>query len=420
MHLRIELLRVLQTLLVLLISARVAAAGETWPQFRGPQGTGISDAKDLPVEWSETKNVRWKTPIEGRAWSSPVVWHEQIWLTNATPDGKELSVLKIDRPTGKVLLNKVVFQIEKPQFCWSFNSYASSTPAIEAGRIYVHYGSHGTACLDTETGDTLWARQDLPCDHWRGAGSSPILYQNLLFIHFDGYDLQYVVALDKATGETVWKRDRDIDYGTTNGDAKKAYSTPLVIHVADRPLLISPAAVATIAYDPLTGDEVWKVRQGGMNAASPPQYGHGLLFLNSADGGFREFALRPEGVGDITTTNVVWKQQQAMPSRCAPLLIDDLLFTVHESGILSCLEAASGELVWRHRLRWQFSASPVYADGHIYLCSQDDELPVIEAGREFRLLASNKLDDGCMATPAIAGKSLFIRTKKSLYAIERQ
>lgn len=409
--------RFLQTLLALLAAA-VAAAGETWPQFRGPQGTGISDAKGLPVEWSETKNVRWKTPIQGRAWSSPVVWHDRIWLTNATPDGKQLSALKIDRATGKVLLDKVVFQIAEPQFCYSFNSYASSTPVIEEGRIYVHYGSHGTACLDTESGETVWARQDLPCDHWRGAGSSPILYQNLLFIHFDGYDLQYVVALDKTTGQTVWKRDRDIDYGTTDGDAKKAYATPLVIEVGGRPLLISTAAVATIAYDPFTGDEVWQVRQGGMNAASPPLYGHGLLFLNTADGGFREFALRPEGVGDITATNVVWKQQQAMPVRCAPLLVGDLLFMINETGILSCLEAKSGDLVWRHRLGEKYSASPVYADGHIYLCSQDGDLPVIEAGREFRLLATNKLDDGCMATPAIAGKSLFIRTKQSLYSIE--
>lgn len=396
----------------------MVSAGETWPQFRGPQGSGISDAKALAVEWSETRNIRWKTPIEGRAWSSPVVWHEQIWLTNATPDGKELSALKIDRPSGKVLLNKVIFRIEEPQFCWSFNSYASSTPAIEEGRVYVHYGSHGTACLDTQSGEILWERQDLPCNHWRGAGSSPILFQNLLFIHFDGYDLQYVVALNKATGETVWKRDRTIDYGTTDGDAKKAYSTPLVIEVGGRPLLISTAAVGTIAYDAFTGDEVWSVWHGGMNAASPPQYGHGLLYLNTADGGLREFALRPEGVGDITATNIVWKQQQAMPSRCAPLLIDDLMFMVNESGILSCLEAMSGTLVWRRRLGGQFSASPVYAEGHIYLCSQDGDLPVIEAGREYRLLATNQLDDGCMATPAIAGKTLFIRTKKSLYAIE--
>lgn len=406
--------------LLLWFTVALASAGEVWPQFRGSDGAGVSDAKGLPVEWSDSKNVKWQTPIHGRAWSSPVVWHDQIWLSTATPDGKQLSAIKVDRETGKILLDKVVFHLEKPQFCYDFNSYASSTPAIEEGRIYVHYGSHGTACLDTNTGQTIWARQDLPCDHWRGAGSSPIVYGNLLFIHFDGYDLQYVVALDKVTGKTVWKRDRNIDYGTSNGDAKKAYATPRVIEAGGRPMLISPAAVATIAYDPLNGDEIWKVRHGGMNAASPPLFGHGLLFLNTADGGFREFALRPEGIGDITATNVVWKEQQAMPVRCAPLLVDELLFMVNEAGILSCLEAKTGKLIWRHRLGGHYSASPVYAEGKVYLASQDGELPVIAAAREFRLLATNELDDGCMASPAIAGRSLFVRTKKSLYRIEQQ
>lgn len=404
--------------LVLAAACPILTAGETWPQFRGPDGQGISDAKGLPIEWSESKNVTWKTTIHGRAWSSPVIWHDQIWLTTATADGKELSALKLDRASGEILHDKVVFRIAEPQFCFDFNSYASSTPVIEEGRIYVHYGSHGTACFDTQTGDTIWTRQDLPCNHHRGAGSSPTLFGHLLFIHFDGYDLQYVVALDKATGQTVWKRDRDIDYGTSDGDAKKAYGTPTVIEVGGRPLLISPAAGATTAYDPSSGEAVWRIRHGGMNAASPPLYAHGLLYLNTADGGFREFAIPPEGTGDITA-NVVWKQQQAMPSRCAPLLVDDLLFMINEAGILSCLEATTGKVVWRHRLGGHYSASPVYADGHVYFFSEDGDLPVIAAARQYQPLAINKLDDGCMASPAIAGQALFIRTKKSLYRIEQ-
>lgn len=406
-------------LLVLSIATAVATAtaDEVWPQFRGPNGQGISDAKGLPVEWSETKNVRWKTPIHGRAWSSPVVRHDQVWVTTATKDGKELSAIKLDRDTGEILLDKVVFHIEKPQFCFDFNSYASSTPVIEEGRIFVHYGSHGTACLDTKTGETLWTRQDLACNHHRGAGSSPIVYDGLLIMHFDGFDVQYVVALDKQTGATVWKRDRNIDYGTSDGDAKKAYATPMIIEVGGRPLLISSAAAATTAYDPLTGEQVWRIRHGGMNAASPPLFGNGLLYINTADGGLREFAIAPEGTGDITA-KVVWKQQQAMPVRCAPLLVGDLLFMVNEAGILSCLDAADGELVWRHRLGGHYSASPVYADGRIYFVSEDGDLPVIAASRQYEPLATNHLDDGCMASPAVAGRSLFIRTKKSLYCLE--
>lgn len=405
--------------LALFFTAAAASADDVWTQFRGPNGQGVSDAKGLPIEWSETKNVRWKTPIHGRAWSSPVVWHDQVWLTTATKDGKELSAIKLDRERGKILLDKVVFAIEKPQFCYDFNSYASSTPVIEEGRIYVHYGSHGTACLDTKTGDTLWTRQDLPCNHHRGAGSSPILYDGLLIIHYDGFDVQYVVALDKQTGATVWKRDRDIDYGTSDGDAKKAYATPAVIDAGGRPLLISPAAGATTAYDPLTGEQVWRVRHGGMNAAAPPLFGHGLVYINTADGGFREFAVDPKGTGDLTS-KVIWKQQQGMPVRCAPLLIGDLLFMVNEAGILSCLDAANGEMVWKHRLGGHYSASPVYAGGHIYFVSEDGDMPVMAATRQYEPLATNHLDDGCMASPAIAGRQLFIRTKKSLYCLEEK
>ncbi|HEX5446059.1 MAG TPA: PQQ-binding-like beta-propeller repeat protein, partial [Pirellulales bacterium] len=358
------------------------------------------------------------TPIHGRAWSSPVVWQDEVWLTTATADGHRLSALKLDRDSGQIVLDKVVFEIEKPQFCYPFNSYASSTPAIEEGRIYVHYGSHGTACLDTSTGKTLWTRQDLPCDHHRGAGSSPILFDDLMIVSFDGFDVQYVVALDKKTGQTVWKRDRHIDYGTNDGDAKKAYSTPSIAEVSGKPLLISPSAGATIAYEPQSGKEIWRIRHGGMNAAAPPLIGREMIFVNTADGGFREFAIRPEGTGDITA-NMRWKRQEMMPVRCAPLLIDDLLFMINEAGILVCLDSETGELVWRHRLGGHYSASPVYADGKIFFSSEDGVYPVIAAARKYQPLAMNHLDDGAMASPAIAGKAIYLRTKTHLYRIER-
>ncbi len=407
----------LASLWVLLHS--VATAEEVWTQFRGPDGAGLSDATGVPVEWSETKHVKWKMPLPGRAWSSPVVWGKQVWVTNASEDGKRLSAVCLDRAGGKVLRDVLVFAIAKPQFCYPFNSYASSTPVIEEGRIYVHYGSHGTACLDTSSGKKLWTRQDFPCDHHRGAGSSPVVYGNLLFLTFDGFNLQYVVALDKTTGETVWKRDRQIDYGTTNGDSMKAYGTPIVIEAAGRRQLVSPSAGATVAYDPLTGDELWRVRSGGMNAAAPPLFAHGLLLINTADGGLRQFAMRPDGEGDVTETHVEWNQQEAVPSRCAPLVVGDLLFMTTEAGIVSCLEATTGNLVWRHRLGGKFSASPVYADGHLYFSSEDGDFPAIAAQREYKLLATNQLETGSMASPAVAGKAIFLRTKTHLYRIEQ-
>jgi outer membrane protein assembly factor BamB len=198
----------------------------------------------------------------------------------------------------------------------------------------------------------------------------------------------------------------------------KAYSTPAVIEAAGRLQLISPSAGATVAYDPLTGDELWRVRSGGMNAAAPPLFAHGMLLINTADGGFRQFAVRPDGSGDVTETHVEWKEQEAIPSRCAPLVVDDLLFMTTEAGILSCLDAATGKLVWRHRLGGHYSSSPVYADGRIYFSSEDGDYPVVAAAREYKLLATNQLEAGSMASPAIAGKAIFLRTKTHLYRIE--
>src|SRR5689334_23193490 len=223
-----------QTALILgaLLGVSADRAEENWTEFRGPGGTGHSDATSLPREWSETKNVVWKTAIHGKGWSSPVVWGKQVWLTTGTPDGKELFVLCVDRETGKVEHDVKLFTVEKPDELWmKFNSYASPTPVIEEGRIYVTFGTYGTACLDTKTAKPLWVRNDLHCNHWRGAGSSPILHGNHLILTHDGYDVRYVVALDKKTGQTVWKTDRNHDYGKNgkDGDTMKGFATPIII-----------------------------------------------------------------------------------------------------------------------------------------------------------------------------------------------
>jgi outer membrane protein assembly factor BamB len=408
----------LNYLLSLALIPFAAAPGDAWPQFRGPHGAGRSDARGLPLHWSETDNVRWKTAIHGKGWSSPVVWGNQVWLATARPDGKELYGMCVDRNSGKVLHDLLLFTDEKPAFCHAFNSYASPTPAIEEGRVYLHFGSAGTACVDTASGKTIWTRRDFPCNHWRGPGSSPVLFQDLLFLTFDGYDHQYVVALDKRTGSTVWRKDRSIPYGTNDGDAKKAYGTPTVIEVAGRPQLVSPSAVGTIAYDPPTGEEIWMVKHGGMNVAQPPIYGDGLLYLCTGDGGFRLYALRPEGRGDLTQTRVEWKHNRNAPSRCGPLLADGLLFFNNEAGVVTCLESKTGKEVWTERLKGRFSASPLLAEGRMYFCSEDGPTYVVEAGRTWKLLATNPLADGFMASPAVAGKSLILRTKTHLYCIE--
>jgi outer membrane protein assembly factor BamB len=409
-------------LLLLLCLPVVSQAAETnWPQFRGPRGDGQSPNTGLPLTWSESENIRWKTPIHGKGWSSPVVWDDQIWMTTATEDGKQLFAVCVDAASGRIVHDLQVFAPESPQFCHAYNSYASSTPVIEQGRVYVHFGVHGTACLDTKTGATIWSRTDLPCNHHRGAGSSPILFENLLIVPFDGFDEQYIIALDKKTGETVWKRDRAIDYGknNNNGDWKKAYGTATVIEVNGQPQLVSPSAGATIAYAPRTGEELWRVTHGGMNAAARPLFGHGRLYINTADGGFKLFAMRPDGSGDVTESHVDWKCNKNVASRSSQLLIGDLIFMVNEASIASCVDAMSGNQLWQHRFGGDYCASPLYADGRIYYFSEFGMSPVIEPGREFKQLTDNKLDDGCMASPAITGKALILRTRTHLYRIEK-
>ncbi len=422
-------MRLIASVLLLCVCS-LSFADENWNQFRGPHGDGTTNAKGLPVKFSEgSPEIVWKTPITGRAWSSPIVWGNQIWLTNGpeiqntTKDKPkldkpiELFAVCVDLESGKVLHNLKLFDFDTPQFTHATNSYASPTPFMEEGRVYMHFGAYGTACLDTKTGEKIWERRDLECDHFRGPGSSPIVHGGLVYLTFDGYDTQYITALDKLTGKTVWKKDRGIDFGTTDGDAKKAYSTPLIIKEGARELLISPFAAATIAYDPKTGEPIWTVRHGGMNAAGRPLFGNGLLYINSADGPNPLIAVRPEGVGDITK-NIVWKTKQAVPKRPSQILIGDLLFMMSDSGIATCVDAKTGTEIWTKRLGGDYWSSPLCADGLIYCFSQAGDIPVFKAGREFELVAENKLDSGFNASPAVAGKSLILRSKTHLYCIQ--
>ena len=397
--------------------ANHAVAATPWPEFRGGTGDGVSQEHNLPVEWSESRGVAWKTAIPGKAWSSPVIWDDLVWLSNATEDGTRLSAVAVARANGRIVHNITVFEIAAPQFCHPFNSYASCTPAIERDRLYLHYGSAGTACLDTESGKILWTRQDLPCDHFRGPGSSPIIHGNLLIVALDGFDLQYVVALDKATGKTMWRKDRNIDYGTTDGDAKKAYPTATVISSQGREQVIIPSAGATIAYDPASGEELWRVRHGGMNASARPLFAHGLVYINTAAGGMKFLAVRPDGIGDVTGTQIAWKSSQGTGSRSSQLLLGEKLFLIGDAGTVSVLDAVSGKALSQKRLSGEFSASPILADGRIYASNQGGDTFVLSAADPSTALATNTLDDGCMASPAVFDAAIYLRTKTHLYRL---
>jgi outer membrane protein assembly factor BamB len=417
-------MRVCPCLLLLVVCVPVCAE-DSWTQFRGPNGSGLSKSTGLPTTWDEKTNIAWKMAIPGKGWSSPVVLGKQVWLTTAPPEGTTRHALCIDRDSGKILRDIKVFDTPKPLYTMgaaaTFNSHASPSPVIEEGRVYVHFGSAGTACIDTRTFDVLWTRTDLKCDHWRGPGSSPVLFDDLLFLTFDGFDRQYVVALHKGTGRTAWEKDRAIDYRTDNGDLRKAYSTPAIVMVAGKPQLISPSAGGTESYDPKTGKLLWTVHhRGSMNAAAPPLVGQGRVYVDIAYGS-KLLAIRPTGAGDVTSSHIDWTVKRNVPTRPAPVLVGDLIYMVSDLGIVTCLEAKSGKEVWTKRLGDKFSSSPVYADGHLYFCGQDTgNCYVLATGRETKVVATNLLDDGCMASPAIAGKALFIRTKQSLYRIEKK
>ncbi len=403
-----------------------ATAQAQWPEFRGPNGTGVSTEQGVPVTWSETQHVKWKTPIHGRAWSSPIVQGSQVWLTTATEDGTQLFAIAVDRDSGKIIHDVKLFDNPNPQFAHPFNSHASPTPVAEPGRVYVTFGAAGTAALEAQSAKVLWTRRDLECNHYRGAGSSPILFGDLLILHYDGSDVQYLVGLNKHTGETVWRTPRSIDFQDlgpdgkpmAEGDLRKAFSTPQIVTVNGKPLLISMGAKATYGYDPLTGRERWRVEERTSHSASTrPVAGHGLVYLPTGFPRGQLLAVRPDGSGDVTGTHVAWRQTRGIPNKPSVLLVGDLLFMVNDAGIASAVDARTGEIVWTARVGGTYSASPVAAEGRVYLFSEDGKTTVFEAGRSFKLLAENTLDDGGLASPAIAARSLFLRTRTHLYRI---
>jgi len=401
-----------------------------WPQFRGPTGDGHATATGLPLHWSETENVKWKTEIPHRGWSTPVIMGGQVWLTTATLEGHDFFVICLDANTGKVLFNERLFHCDAPESLYNafnVNCYATPSCAIEPGRVYVHFGVYGTACLETATFKVLWKRDDLPCRHYRGPASSLVLFENLLILTMDGVDVQYHVALDKKTGKTIWKTNRSVRWNdehlTTklakDGDRRKAHSTPLIVTINGKLQMLSAGAKASYAYDPRDGKELWRFQFPESWSAAPiPLFSHGLVLLISGLGKTELCAIRPDGHGDVTETHTVWKMEKGVAKTASPVVVGDLFYMLRDDGIATCLEVATGKEVWSERLGGTFASSPVYADGRLYFFNQQGKGFVVKPGRTFELLATNSLDIGCMASPAVDGKALFVRTKTHLYRIE--
>jgi len=395
--------------------------GENWPDFRGPSGDSHSPSKDLPLEWSERKNVRWKTPLPGSGWSSPVVWGKQVWLTTADERGTEQRALCLDRETGKILKNLLVFANPTPQRITNdANGYASPSPVIEAGRVYVHFGTFGTACIDTKSFQILWMRRDLNCDHSVGPGSSPVLFEDKLILTFDGMDVQFLEGLDKKTGKTAWHTPRGTDLSDQGGEQKKAFSTPYLLTRKGKPEFVSTGARAFCGYDPRTGKELWRIPHRGYSNASRALAGQGLVFLNTGFNVPELWAARLDSLGGSTPAEIVWRYTRGMPTMSSPTLVEDLLYILSDSEFLTCLEATTGKEVWRERIGGRHYASPLYAAGRLYLFSDQGKTRVIQPGRTFTLLAESELESGCHASPAPVGRSLILRTRTHAYCLEER
>jgi outer membrane protein assembly factor BamB len=423
--------------LSLLTASSLLAADKNWPEFRGPRGDGISTAAKLPLKWSEQQNVAWKTEIHDKGWSSPVIWGDQVWVTTANDGGRRLYAVCLDRNSGKVIHDLLVFEADQPDLWKRYNSYASPTPVIEKGRIYLSFGEAGTACLDTRTGKKLWERRDLKCNHFRGAGSSPILHQGLLYLNFDGSDRQFMVALDAKTGATRWQKDRSVDYKDlgangkpeADGDMRKAFATCAVTTVDGIPHLVTQGAKAVYGLDARDGRELWRVEERTSHSAGTrPAIGHGLVFVPSGWSQGQTLAIRPNSAGTVLDANVepapaggvqlAWKSKRGTPKKPSLTLVGDLLFGVEDGGVANCWEATTGKLVWSERLGGNYSASPLATQDRLYCFSESGTAVVIAADRTFRRLADNQLDGGCMASPAAAGEALWVRTQTHLYRIE--
>jgi outer membrane protein assembly factor BamB len=404
--------------LLFVLLASSPAHAQDWPQFRGPTGQGDSTAAGLPLEWSESKNVVWKMPVKGTGWSSPVVGGGRVWVTAVTETrdprrnrvAASLRALAFDAATGRQLVDVEVFRTEASVNVHPKNSRASPTPILDGDRVYVHFGAEGTAALATD-GRIVWTAK-LPYVSQHGNGGSPVLYRNLLIVNCDGNsDEAYVAALDTATGKIRWRTER-------RRPADQAYTTPLVIRVGERDQLISAGAYRAAAYDPLTGQEIWRVSyDDGFSNVPRPVFGNGLVYIATGFNAPTVIAVRPDGRGDVTRTHLAWTLRRGAPFTPSPLVIGDLLYVVSDTGILTLTNARTGEVISQQRLGGNYSASPLLADGRIYVPSEEGVVSVIAPGREFRRLATNTLDGAILASMAVSDGAFFIRTDSHLYRI---
>ncbi len=409
-------------LLLVLVALSTLARAEDWPQFRGPTGQGHAASTRLPLEWSATKNVAWKQVLPGKGWSSPVLVQRRLYLTTAVAPGAgsadatlKLQALCLDEKNGQTLWTTTLFTPDAGTAPKGHgkNSQASPTPLIEDGRLYVHFGHLGTACLDLD-GKILWKNNSIHYPPVHGNGGSPVLAGDALIFSCDGASDPFIVALHKDTGKELWRTARD-----TPAKKQFSFSSPLLLTEAGRQQIISPASGRVCAYDPKTGKELWHARYGeGYSVIPRPVFGHGLIFVSSGYDRAVVHAIRTGGKGDVTDTHTAWTLAKGAPNTPSLLLVGDELYMVSDGGIASCVDARTGAVHWSERVGGDYSASPLHANGRIYFQNETGTTVVVKAGKTFEKLATNDLGEKTLASPAAGDAALYLRTEKHLYKIK--
>jgi len=406
--------------LPLLLSVPLATRGADWPDFRGPGGRGAYEGPELPIEWGPDKNVAWKQTIPGKGWSSPIIWKGRVYLTTAVPaepanarGGQSLRALCLDAKSGAIVWNVGVFKQEaaKSPPVHSKNSHASPTPVIDGERLYVHFGHQGTAAL-TLDGKVLWRNTELKYAPVHGNGGSPVLAGGQLIFSVDGSDQQFVVGLEAKTGNVAWQTDRQ-----SHATKKFSFSTPLVLNEGGREVVISPASEFVAVYEASSGKELWRVPYGntGYSVIPQPAVGHGMIFLSTGFDSPVLLAVKLAGDHEI-----VWSQKKGAPHTPSPLLIGDELYSLSDKGLLTCLDAVSGKVHWSERVPGAYSASPICANGKIYITNETGGGMVVQAGTEFKELARSDLKEKTFATFAPVDGALFVRTETQLYRFDKK
>jgi outer membrane protein assembly factor BamB len=392
-----------------------------WPQFRGPDGQGHVPGP-IPTSWKESGvNLLWSIDVPGKGWSSPVILDGKVWMTTAVaaPSGDyALRAIAVDEESGKIRHDIELFTVNKPapKTLHDRNTFASPTPVLEKGRLYAHFGRYGTACVDTTTGRILWKNATLIIDHETGPASSPALYKDRLICPFDGCDRQFAVALSTATGDVLWKAERP-EAADKSESSRRAFSTPLIISVAGKDQVVIPGAFCVYCYDPLTGEEIWRVRYGGYSNVPRPVFAHGLVYVCSGFTSPDLLAIRPDGHGDVTKTHVVWRQRKNVPNVPSPVVVGERLFMVADKGIATALEAKTGKVLWSERLAGTFAASLLAFGNTLYAFDENGKTFLFEAADSFKDLGHNELKGRVQASPAVDNGCLFVRTDQRLVKV---